>query len=58
MEQSIGLCNSEERQYIPVGIGVHSGIAYFGAMGTAEGLTDLSAKGEEVIRRSLWEKLF
>jgi adenylate cyclase len=37
-----------ERQKIPVGIGVHSGIAYFGAMGTAEGLTDISAKGEEV----------
>src|SRR5215211_6750967 len=37
-----------ERQKIPVGIGVHAGIAYFGAMGTAEGLTDISAKGEEV----------
>ncbi len=37
-----------ERQTIPVGIGVHSGIAYFGAMGTAEGLTDISAKGDEV----------
>ena len=37
-----------ERQKIPVGIGVHAGIAYFGAMGTTEGLTDISAKGEEV----------
>ena len=37
-----------ELQNIPVGIGVHSGVAYFGAMGTAEGLTDISAKGEEV----------
>ena len=37
-----------ERQEIPVGIGVHSGVAYFGAMGTDEGLTDISAKGEEV----------
>jgi len=37
-----------ERQKIPVGIGVHAGIAYFGAMGTAEGLTDISAKGDEV----------
>lgn len=37
-----------ERQKIPVGIGVHAGIAYFGAIGTAEGLTDISAKGEEV----------
>jgi adenylate cyclase len=37
-----------EQQKIPVGVGVHWGIAYFGAMGTAEGLTDISAKGEEV----------
>jgi class 3 adenylate cyclase len=37
-----------EQQKIPVGIGVHAGIAYFGAMGTTEGLTDISAKGEEV----------
>lgn len=36
------------RQNIPVGIGVHSGRAYFGAVGTAEGLTDISAIGEEV----------
>jgi adenylate cyclase len=33
---------------IPVGIGVHSGVAYFGAMGTADGLTDISAIGDEV----------
>jgi len=37
-----------EKQKIPVGIGVHAGVAYFGSMGTAEGLTDISAKGEEV----------
>jgi adenylate cyclase len=37
-----------ERQEIPVGIGVHAGVAYFGAMSTAEGLTDISAKGDEV----------
>ncbi len=37
-----------ERQQIPVGIGVHSGAAYFGAVGTADGLTDISAIGEEV----------
>lgn len=36
------------RQNIPVGIGVHAGIAYFGSMGTEEGMTDISAKGEEV----------
>ena len=37
-----------ERQKIPVGIGVHSGVAYFGAMGAAEGLTEISAIGDEV----------
>ena len=37
-----------ELQKIPVGIGVHAGIAYFGAMGTTEGLTEISAKGDEV----------
>lgn len=42
------LLQAMERQKIPVGIGVHSGVAYFGAIGTAEGLTDISAKGEEV----------
>jgi adenylate cyclase len=36
------------RQKIPVGIGVHAGVAYFGAMGTADGLTNISAIGEEV----------
>ncbi len=33
---------------IPVGIGVHWGTAYFGTMGTDEGLIDISAKGDEV----------
>lgn len=33
---------------IPVGIGVHWGVAYFGAVGTEEGLTDFAAIGEEV----------
>jgi adenylate cyclase len=37
-----------DSQKIPVGIGVHAGVAYFGSMGTTEGLTDISAKGEEV----------
>ena len=37
-----------EEQQIPVGIGVHSGVAYFGAMGTADGLTEISAIGDEV----------
>jgi adenylate cyclase len=42
------LSRAMAREGIPVGIGVHFGVAYFGAMGTAEGLTDISAKGEEV----------
>src|SRR5215212_8719987 len=37
-----------QRQNIPVGIGVHAGVAYFGAMGAADGLTEISAIGEEV----------
>jgi adenylate cyclase len=42
------LVRAMEKQNIPVGIGVHSGVAYFGAMGTAEGLTEISAIGDEV----------
>lgn len=42
------LLRTMEQQKIPVGIGVHAGIAYFGSTSTAEGLTDISAKGEEV----------
>ncbi len=37
-----------QKQNIPVGIGVHVGVAYFGAMGSTEGLIDISAIGEEV----------
>jgi adenylate cyclase len=36
------------RLEIPVGIGVHSGVAFFGVIGTAGGLTDISAIGDEV----------
>ena len=36
------------QQEIPVGIGVHYGVAYFGAIGTPDGLTDFSALGDEV----------
>ncbi len=42
------LMRDMERQKIPVGIGVHAGVAYFGAMGTAGGLTEISAIGDEV----------
>lgn len=34
--------------WVPIGVGVHCGMAYFGAMGTADGLTDITAIGEEV----------
>jgi adenylate cyclase len=44
--QNIG--QSMQRQQIPVGIGVHAGVAYFGAMGSSDGLVDISAIGEEV----------
>ena len=37
-----------QKQNIPVGVGVHAGVAYFGAMGSADGLVDISAIGEEV----------
>jgi adenylate cyclase len=37
-----------QKQNIPVGIGVHAGLAYFGAMGSSGGLIDISAIGEEV----------
>ena len=36
------------QQGIPVGIGVHSGTAYFGAVGSAGGLTNITAIGDEV----------
>jgi adenylate cyclase len=42
------LLRAMDRQNIPVGIGVHCGIAYFGAMGAADGLTEISAIGDEV----------
>ncbi len=37
-----------QKQNIPVGIGVHAGVAYFGAMGSTEGLVNISAIGDEV----------
>ncbi len=33
---------------IPIGIGVHAGVAFFGAMGEANGLINISAIGDEV----------
>jgi adenylate cyclase len=48
LEVAQSLSNAMTRQAIPVGVGVHSGIAYFGAMGAADGLMDISAIGDEV----------
>lgn len=42
------LVGAMSRQNIPVGVGVHAGVAYFGAMGSADGLTEISAIGDEV----------
>ena len=42
------MSRSMVRQRIPVGIGVHAGVAYFGSMGTANGLVDIAAIGDEV----------
>jgi len=42
------LLQAMAQEKIPVGVGVHAGVAYFGAIGTAEGLTDISATGDEV----------
>lgn len=42
------LAASMQRQHIPVGIGVHSGVAFFGAVGQPDGLTNMTAAGEEV----------
>jgi len=37
-----------QKEGIPVGAGVHAGVAYFGAMGSDDGLVNISAIGEEV----------
>lgn len=37
-----------EQQKIPAGVGVHYGIAFFGSMGTPDGLTNIAAIGDEV----------
>ena len=42
------LLRAMDGQKIPVGIGVNAGVAYFGAMGTADGLIEISAIGDEV----------
>lgn len=42
------LSKTMTQQAIPVGIGVHSGTAFFGAVGTPDGLTNMTAVGDEV----------
>ncbi len=34
--------------WIPVGIGVHTGMAFFGAVGSSEGMVDITALGDSV----------
>ncbi len=36
------------QEQIPIGVGVNAGVAYFGAVGTEEGLTEFAALGDEV----------
>jgi adenylate cyclase len=42
------MSNVMKGQSIPVGIGIHAGVAFFGAMGAADGLINISAIGDEV----------
>ncbi len=42
------LLNVMAREKIPVGVGVHAGMGFFGVMGTPDGLTNISAIGDEV----------
>lgn len=43
-----GIQKAMAKENIPVGIGVHAGVAYFGAMGEVSGLVNVSAIGDEV----------
>jgi adenylate cyclase len=42
------ILKSMSKEKIPVGIGVHAGVAFFGAMGSEDGLVNISAIGDEV----------
>jgi adenylate cyclase len=48
MDAAQKMSNVMNGQGIPVGIGVHAGVAFFGAMGAADGLINISAIGDEV----------
>ncbi len=42
------LMQQMQREQIPVGIGVHAGVAYFGSVGETGGLMNIAAIGDEV----------
>lgn len=48
LEAAQNLSRIMVRHEIPVGIGVHFGVGYFGALGTEDGLTNITAIGDEV----------
>lgn len=48
LDAALKMSNLMKKQGIPVGIGVHAGVAFFGAMGAADGLINISAIGDEV----------
>jgi adenylate cyclase len=48
VEVARNLLGVMDHHKIPVGIGVHSGVAFFGAMGAAGGLMNITAIGDEV----------
>jgi adenylate cyclase len=43
-----GISRLMQKENIPVGIGVHAGVGFFGAMGEENGLINISAIGDEV----------
>lgn len=48
LEAAQKMAKAMKAQNIPIGIGVHAGVAFFGAMGEANGLINISAIGDEV----------
>jgi len=42
------IIDAMKKEGIPVGVGLHAGVAYFGAMGEANGVVNISAIGDEV----------
>ncbi len=48
LEVAKRISTAMQREQIPVGIGVHSGVAFFGAVASPDGLCNLTGVGEEV----------